>query len=233
VLLHPHIAHYYENRGVRVVGCTDACTSNETPVIDVLINFDEHDDQEIDVIVCFRTPPPLIDNKQHLGPSLGSDLELIERLNGVLGCNVDVSREHNLKKHYPVTYMRTMSSHSWNEYGWESRSRPDYPKLLYDVGKSKTKSCSFCRMSGDQSGRIIAGPTACVCDHCLQLFTEIVPLPTDDIQLFRLPRIGLNSCSFCGECQNFVNQLIGGFGKYICDQCIKMAKLLCNDDGLG
>ena len=57
-----------------------------------------------------------------------------------------------------------------------AQSDPVSPQTLY---------CSFCGKSQHEVRKLIAGPTAFICDECVDICTDIVE-PDDDRELFRL-----------------------------------------------
>jgi ribosomal protein S7 len=52
-----------------------------------------------------------------------------------------------------------------------------------------TLYCAFCGKSQHEVRKLIAGPTAFICDECVDLCTTVVE-PDDDLELFRLIRAG-------------------------------------------
>jgi len=57
-----------------------------------------------------------------------------------------------------------------------AQSDPASPQTLY---------CSFCGKSQHEVRKLIAGPTAFICDECVDICTDVVE-PDDDRELFRL-----------------------------------------------
>ena len=57
-----------------------------------------------------------------------------------------------------------------------AQSDPVSPQTLY---------CSFCGKSQHEVSKLVAGPTAFICDECVDICTDVVE-PDDDRELFRL-----------------------------------------------
>src|SRR6266404_8197779 len=56
-----------------------------------------------------------------------------------------------------------------------------------DAASLETLYCSFCGKSQHEVRKLIAGPTAFICDECVDICTNVVE-PDDDLELFRLMR---------------------------------------------
>ena len=87
--------------------------------------------------------------------------------------------------------------------------------------------CSFCGKREDEVQGLVPGPSAVICDGCLDLCRDIIGEEEESeknagsqqrqLQLDR-PAI---SCAFCGRAEAEVHRLIVGLKVCICDECIR------------
>jgi hypothetical protein len=113
VLQHPEVAYYYNDPGVRIFGCTDTYKSGEMPAADVLINFDERNEHDVDLIVCFRKHASLPTPPGYRKGGVAWCYVAV-RLDELIGCITNVTDELGIKEYYPVTYSKTLSTHKWD-----------------------------------------------------------------------------------------------------------------------
>jgi len=75
--------------------------------VDVLLNFDKCDSDDVDVIICIHTPErPATESFC----AVNADAELVDELETLLGCSVDIVDEPGLQSFYPNTYDKMTST---------------------------------------------------------------------------------------------------------------------------
>jgi hypothetical protein len=104
---HPSLAYYYKGRTVRIFGCE--YTRKRIPAVEVLPNFDERDQYDVDIVICWRKHPSRPPNPKHrhsFAPDMMMSDELYDRLN----CIANVVKEDGLEYYYPKTYRKTLAT---------------------------------------------------------------------------------------------------------------------------
>ena len=97
-------------------------------------------------------------------------------------------------------------------------------------------TCSFCRRSQKDVGKLIAGPAVYICDQCVGLASEIARTdrePTDEsAHMMPIPRTSEeHDCSFCGKERTRVNRVVlGQSGETICNECLELCSEILTEE---
>ncbi|HEY9717603.1 MAG TPA: hypothetical protein V6C69_09045 [Trichormus sp.] len=101
------LAEYGAHR-VRIFGVTDQKEYIEEPEVDVLVNFDYHQNGDPQVLVCFRDSfvPPGGSRKRWMDRGW----ILFRTMRKLLECPISVCTDTAVKNFYPATYAKTFST---------------------------------------------------------------------------------------------------------------------------
>jgi hypothetical protein len=114
-----------------------------------------------------------------------------------------------------------------------TRLGADHNRLRRQLGQAR-RVCSFCRRSGIEAARLVAGPGVYICDRCTSEAALLATHPDakpDHAQLTVVPpgRQG-TACSFCGKRPTGPDQLITGPDASICNECLTLCREINAED---
>lgn len=87
-------------------------------------------------------------------------------------------------------------------------------------------SCSFCGMEQRIVEKLIAGPSAYICNRCVEELDHTVGMPPT----WNYAEESALRCSFCNKCRGDVARMFARSGSLICNQCVGIAQALFGQD---
>ena len=94
------------------------------------------------------------------------------------------------------------------------------------MSRDETLRCSFCGNTQDEGRNLVGGPSAHICDWCLEFCRDIIEevvdgdsAPDSDPSMDELEKSDIG-CSFCGKPEDEVQGLIVASTVGICHECV-------------
>ena len=111
---------------------------------------------------------------------------------------------------------------------------PRYSERVPDAGNHL--SCSFCGKSQKQVKKLIAGPSAYICDGCMRRVHTVLAAPgrTASTPIARIQQVGdepgAGQCSFCGKARDRVAAMASAGTTRICNECLALCDEIVREE---
>jgi hypothetical protein len=87
--------------------------------------------------------------------------------------------------------------------------------------------CGFCGKKQTEVAKLIFGPSAKICNRCVELADDALATPVPATR----PREAFDVCSFCGRQRRQVRRLIAGKKAWICNECTGLCLDILHEEG--
>jgi ATP-dependent protease Clp ATPase subunit len=110
----------------------------------------------------------------------------------------------------------------------------DYSGRVRDAGN--LLSCSFCGKSQKQVKKLIAGPSAYICDGCMRRVHTVLAAPgrTASTPIARIQQVadepGAGQCSFCAKPRYRVAAMASAGTVRICNECLELCDEIVSEE---
>jgi ATP-dependent protease Clp ATPase subunit len=97
-------------------------------------------------------------------------------------------------------------------------------------------SCSFCGKNQKQVKKLIAGPSAYICDGCMRRVHTVLAAPgrTASTPIARIQQVGdepeAGQCSFCGKPRYRVAAMASAGTTRMCNECLELCDEIVSEE---